>query len=115
MSEDIVAKDYHKALEYYQKAVDGGSAMACYNLGIIYKNRGYGVEQDYQKALEYFKKAADMGSALAYESLGGMYENGEGVEKDLQKAEEYFKKARELGYKESVSRFLQLAHSRKSI
>ncbi|WP_162983240.1 tetratricopeptide repeat protein, partial [Helicobacter mehlei] len=74
-------KDYSKALQYYQKAAEMGSANAYTDLGLMYA-KGEGVAKDYSKALQYYQKAAEMGSADAYNKLGLMYDMGEGVEQD---------------------------------
>ena len=50
-----VGQDYAKAVEWYQKAAQQGSAQAQFNLGISYKD-GRGVRQDYSKAFEITAK-----------------------------------------------------------
>ena len=54
-----VKQDYYKAVELYKKGCDGGNALGCYNLGVMYYY-GKGVKQDYFKAKELFGKACDM-------------------------------------------------------
>src|SRR5690606_40942624 len=67
-----VAKDYKKAVEWYQKAAEKGNADAQFNLGVMYKN-GNGVAKDYKKAVEWYQKAAEKGNANAQFNLGVMY------------------------------------------
>ncbi|WP_285653449.1 tetratricopeptide repeat protein, partial [Helicobacter ailurogastricus] len=50
-------KNYSKAVQYLQKAVEMGNSSAFYNLGSMYEH-GKGLSQDYSKALEYYQKAA---------------------------------------------------------
>ena len=45
--------DYQKADELLQKACDGGEALGCSNLGLLYQD-GRGVNKDYQKAGQLF-------------------------------------------------------------
>ena len=63
-----VEKDYHKAIELYQKAVNQGNAAAQNNLGFMYE-RGYGVEIDYHKAVEWYQKSAEQGDEDAKKAL----------------------------------------------
>ena len=87
-----VEKDYHKAVEWYQKSAIKRIAKAQCNLGYMYYN-GFGVEKDYQKAVEWYQKSANQGCAAAQCNLGVMYRNGFGVEKDYHKAIELYQKA----------------------
>ena len=45
-----------------EKACEGGDAMRCGNLGLLYF-KGLGVPQDYAKAAELYGKACDGGDA----------------------------------------------------
>ncbi|WP_104692694.1 tetratricopeptide repeat protein [Helicobacter felis] len=89
--------NYEKAMEYYQTAVQKGSADALDNIGSLYMY-GQGVSKNYAKALEYFKKAAEKGSAVGAYDAGVLYSKGQGVPKDSKKANEYFMKAAERGW-----------------
>ena len=62
------AKDYQKALEYYEQAATLGNPFAMNGLGLMYM-KGEGVEQDLEKAREYFERAAELGSAAAKYTL----------------------------------------------
>ena len=64
-----LTKDEAKAVEWYQKAAEMGSARAMYNLGVCYK---YGVGtlmKDEAKAVEWYQKAAEAGSSEAVKRL----------------------------------------------
>ena len=82
-------QDYGKAMEYFEKAADLGSADALFDMGIIYYT-GEGVEQDYGRAFECFQKAAELGDALALNNVGDQYEKGLGVEQDYAQALKYY-------------------------
>eukprot|EP00026_Physarum_polycephalum_P007141 Phypoly_transcript_07196.p1 GENE.Phypoly_transcript_07196~~Phypoly_transcript_07196.p1 ORF type:complete len:492 (+),score=58.38 Phypoly_transcript_07196:100-1575(+) len=100
-------KDYVKAVHWYTKAAQAGTAPECmeaqFNLGCIYQHGGYGVKKDVKKAVEWLKVAArnkGMSAqqlAYLYLALGNVYWTGEGeadgVPKDLKLAEMYFQKA----------------------
>ena len=92
-----VPRDYGKAVELYQKAVDQGYAEAQNNLGGLYMN-GQGVPQDYGKAVELYQKAATQRFAGAQYNLGVLYNKGRGVPQDHGKAVELYQKAAAQGY-----------------
>lgn len=89
-------KDYANALEWYQKAAEGGHSFAQFRLGYMYSN-GYGVKQDYKKAIGWYLKSADQGNAQAQANLGYMYRYGNGVARDYEKAVEWYQKAADQG------------------
>ena len=60
------ANDYKKAKEIFEKACDGNDALACYNLGLLYK-KGQGVKQNSQHAKTLFNKACYFGFQNACE------------------------------------------------
>ena len=82
---DGVAKDIDKAMQWYRKSADLGSALGEYQVATMYY-AGEGVPQDYAKAAEWFQKAADQSELGAGESIGLMYANGYGLPKDDAKA-----------------------------
>ncbi|WP_233710519.1 tetratricopeptide repeat protein [Helicobacter salomonis] len=63
-------KDYAKAFQYFQKALEMGDSAAYYGLGHMYQY-GKGVPQDYEKSIQnfqnyvrallHFQRACDMG------------------------------------------------------
>ncbi|WP_104740718.1 tetratricopeptide repeat protein [Helicobacter bizzozeronii] len=97
-------KNYDKALKYFQKAADLGSAKGYIGLGDLHSDYDSGFN-DYAQALFYYKKAGDLGSAEAYFNLGYLYNVGGdcdrfgcAVKPDNKKALQYFKKAGDMGY-----------------
>ena len=52
--------DYAEAARLYQMGCDGGNALGCSNLGVVFR-RGYGVEIDLVEALRLFDMACDHG------------------------------------------------------
>ena len=95
MLQEFNEKNYQKAIELYEKAIELGNSWAMNNLGVMY-DKGEGVEQDYQKAKELYEKAIKLGNSQAMNNLGIMYDKGNGVNQDYQKAIELYKKAAEL-------------------
>ena len=89
MTGDGVPQDNAKAVACYQKAADGGHALAQGQLGVMYMT-GKGVPQDNAKAVAWYRKAADGGHALAQFMLGAMYAEGQGVPQDNETAHMWF-------------------------
>lgn len=87
-----VKKDDKKAVEYYIKGAELGSAACQHSYGCRLIN-GQGVKKDAKAALKLFEQSADQGYGLACKALGHMYETGEGVEPDFDKELAYFEKA----------------------
>lgn len=83
-------KDFKKAEEYYQMAVEKGDTRAIFNLGNLYKNE----YKDYKQAEEYYLIAIEKGDTKAMVNLGNLYNN---EYKDYKKAEEYYLVAIEKG------------------
>ena len=69
------AKDYEKAMEYYQQAAEKGVAASIYGIGYLYCN-GLGVEQSYERAAEYYRQAAEAGLEEAVDELKALAEAG---------------------------------------
>lgn len=81
-----------KKIEDYKKACDGGIAVACNKLGLIYY-AGRGVEQSDLKALGFYKKACDGSDFRGCVFLGFMYQNGLGIKSSDLKAAKFYAKA----------------------
>ena len=98
------AKDYDKALQYYEQAADQGNAEGLRGIGTFYAE-GDGVEKDINKAMEYWQRAADQGDTKALINLGRLYAMAteEGVPADFDKGLEYFQKAIDLGDAEGLT------------
>ena len=108
-----VAKDPHKAREWYEKAADLGVSNSMKRIGDFYaagEEYGYGVPKDIHKAMEWYKKAADLGHTDAMCNIGDIYRvdadgdfYGEGIifsksrSEGYHKSLEWYKKAADLG------------------
>jgi len=88
--------NYATALRIMREHADQGSAMAQFNIGLMYNN-GLGVTQDYAEAVRWYRKAADQGNALAQNNLGFMYGNGQGGPRDYAEALRWYRKAADQG------------------
>lgn len=80
-----VKKDYKKAREYYEMAIDGGHTKSMNSLGFMYEN-GRGVVQSYAKAVEYYELAAKNGSLASYAILARLHSSGTHFKKDEHEA-----------------------------
>jgi TPR repeat protein len=100
-----VAHDDSKAVTFYSKACDAGSAEGCNDLGVMYESgRGVGFNRndadcgrfsnidqcgfakDYPQAITLYSKACNAGIADGCWNLGRMYLNGNGVAEDYSQA-----------------------------
>ena len=99
--------NYSKAAELFQKVCDGGDALGCNNLGVMYA-KGKGVKQDYFKAVELFQKACDSGIAEGCYNLGLRYTNGQGVKQDFVKAKYFFGKACDMELQQGCDNYRKL-------
>ena len=91
------AGDFAKAMEYYRRAADAGSADGLRSIGNLYAN-GEGVEVDPKKAREYYDRAAAQGDAKSFYNIAILYQYGEGERQDTGKAVEYYLKSGEMGF-----------------
>lgn len=94
-------KDYKKVEEFSLLMLDKEKYDKFYirnaqcNLGQIYYEGGYGIEQNYEKALKWFKLAAKNGDTISKRILGDIYYNGNGVQQDYEEALFWYKAAAE--------------------
>ena len=91
------AKDYAKALKYYQYAAEKNDSHAQFRLGYIY-DQGKGVTQNYAEAMKWYLKSANQGNESAQYNIGVMYDEGYGVKQDHSEANKWYQKAAEQGY-----------------
>lgn len=71
------------------------------DLGFMYDNGRYGVEQDFEQAVFWYRKAAERGHPVAQFILGTKYMAGTGVGQDLVQAAQWLEKAGEQGVVEA--------------
>jgi TPR repeat protein len=82
---DGVAKDYKKAVMWYEKSASQGLAMAKVNLGYMYDS-GLGVQQDKKKAIALYREAANLSEPRGMINLAEMYRTGDSIEQSNLKA-----------------------------
>ena len=85
------AKEWDKALTYYNMAAEGGNAEAQYLLGLLCIE-GKRMVQDYQKAVEWLEKAGLQGHKDAQFNLASIFYQGKIVPKDTEMAEFWARK-----------------------
>jgi TPR repeat protein len=84
-------KNDSKALEFYLKACDLDSYLACNNLAGMYMT-GQGVKLDYVKSAHFMGIACEGGVGASCSTLGYLHYIGNGVKQDYLKAAELFLK-----------------------
>ena len=67
--------EFEQALEWFNKAIEGGSAQAMCNLAVMYQ-KGQGVEKNEEKVRELLDRAEALGEPAAAE-LRRRIQNGE--------------------------------------
>jgi len=87
-----------QAVVWWTKAINGGNALAMYNLGVAYTKGKNGLTQSHTKANELYALAADKGNAAARFNLGYNYETGQGVEIDFNRCVELYEQSAKQGY-----------------
>ena len=108
--------DVEAAKQYLQRAVDHGSALACFTLSRLILNgkphfyHGGTLpdrnDPDYQKEFELMQRAAELGDYRGLCMMGRAYVRGYMVDKDYDKAREYLQKAMDLGERLSAPRLI---------
>ena len=95
--------DYSKAVDWFQKAIDGGSASAMHNLAQMYLY-GIGVPRDYTNAFRWFQRSAAYGNVHSMYSAAVMAENGLGTARDLRVSRALYHDAAESGFAPAMVR-----------
>ena len=83
--------DYKTAFNKWEPLAKRGSALAQFNLGLMY-DKGEGVKRNYKKASKWYKLAAKQNIASAQYNLGILYSKGKGVRQSFKKALMFDKK-----------------------
>lgn len=78
-------RDDKKAYKRCLAEAKKGTAVAQYNLGVMYE-KGIGVSRDYKKAVHWCRLSAEQSFVPAQYNLGLAYFNGEGVPQDFEVA-----------------------------
>ena len=86
--------DYARSRHWFERAAEGGFAVALKNLGVLYAT-GSGLPRNPAKAFELYRQAAEMGQAEAQNNLGAIYYAGELVPRDLDLAVKWIRRAAE--------------------
>jgi uncharacterized protein len=89
--------DIGRAIHYYEKAADLGSARAEAILGNIFATGAQG-KPDYEQAVKWYRRAADQGQPDAQFGLAVRYALGQGLPVDLQEALRLFTAAADQGH-----------------
>ncbi|MBR2909250.1 MAG: sel1 repeat family protein [Clostridia bacterium] len=90
-------KDVEKGISYIKMAADNDDALACYELGNLYR-KGEHLPQNYDEAFKYISKSAEQGNESGILLYVQMLLLGQGCEKDIDKGldmlEKYVKKTK---------------------
>ena len=92
--------DVDRAIPYYKKAAELGSARAQAILGTIYA-KGLRGQPDFEQSVKWFRMAADQGEREGECGLAIRYALGQGVPVDLQEARRLFTAAADQGQREA--------------
>ncbi|MGH9642133.1 MAG: AMIN domain-containing protein [Terriglobales bacterium] len=91
-----IQTDVNKAIQYYERAANLGSASAEVTLGTIY-SKGLPGKVDYDKAAEWYRKAAEKGDPDGEFALGVSCATGHGVPVDYALARQWLTAAANQG------------------
>ena len=106
--------DEDRALSWYLKAAEAGSAKAMRRAGEFFERRAFFYDTDsqeeYGKAFEWYQKAALAGDANAMYRIGHMYEFGDYVAQDNEQAMKWYISAAEAGDPETFHHLGDMYH-----
>lgn len=105
--------DYETAYREWLPLAEQESAVAQYNVGLLYRY-GKGRPVDPEVAAQWCLLAADAGLAPAQYEMAKMYEAGEGVRRNVVEAHKWYKLAAEQRYKDAKKRKKKLADTMTS-
>lgn len=111
-----VKKDFKKAKELYEKAIDKGNHHAICDMGLMYE-KGYGVKQDYIKAKELYEIAGALNNSSALSNLGILYELNLILSPNYQNnpSKELFEKSIELGNASAMNNLANIYYTGHNI
>lgn len=99
-SRDSADADVNRAMQYYEKAANLGSALAQKILGDAFA-KGLLGKVDYQQAAKWYRKAAEQGQPDGQFELAVLYLQAEGVSADPEEARRLFTAAADQGQAEA--------------
>ena len=99
--------DYATAYREFSIAAEEGSALAQYNLGILFFT-GQGVQRDADAAHRWTAAAAGQGHIAAQFNLATLLISGEGTAKDVELAIKWYSRAAKAGHPEAASELASL-------
>lgn len=106
--ENVVEKDWSKALHHFLKAAEADDSDALDHLGMYYSNE-QNPEKNLVKAFEYYKRSAELGNKKGYYHLGVCYAKGRGTSVNRELALANIKEAANRGHSLAIE---QLNRSR---
>jgi uncharacterized protein len=109
ISGNLIPEDYAKAMQWYLKASNDGSGIACEKIAYLY-DRGLGVPVDKEQSLKWLQRSANLGYPPAIYELGRAYETGEAVPQDSEQATKLYDEAASQG---QLDAFLALGNMYK--
>jgi localization factor PodJL len=95
-----MARDYHAASQWFERAALQNFAPAEYRLGGLYE-KGNGVEHDPALAKAWYQKAAEIGNVRAMHNLAVLAAESSGAKPDYAEAFNWFQKAAQFGVRDS--------------
>jgi TPR repeat protein len=102
-----VKRDYALSAEFNRRGCQGGNALGCTNLGIMYWEGS--LLKDDGRAVDLFSKGCQGGDSGGCLGLGFMYENGQGVKRDSRRAAEFYRKGCQGGNERSCRQLANLS------
>lgn len=88
-----IKENREQILRWHDIAYKYGNIDSAFELGLIYRDGLYGVEESAHLAFTYFSSAADCGNNTAQLVLSELYEEGDGVEQSNEQAIKYLEMA----------------------
>lgn len=88
-----IKENSEQNLRWHDIAYKYGNIDSAFELGLIYRDGLYGVEESAHLAFTYFSSAADCGNNTAQLVLSELYEEGDGVEQSNEQAIKYLEMA----------------------
>ena len=85
----VVGEDYGQALKWYKLAASGGVEQSLNNIGNIYFEGGFGIEQDRVESARWFHNGARKGCCIALRNLAECHYAGLGVPRNRGTAREF--------------------------